>query len=150
MIARRLLLVGGAAATLAACANLRMEPLDVRLVDLAPAEGGGLLEQRLALTLALSNPNPNEITLTGLRLTLDVNGETLARGQSGDSVTVPRLGEARMTVLASVSMFDLLPGIFAMTKRDGLDYRLSGTAFVAGLIGGSLPFAREGRLISNN
>jgi LEA14-like dessication related protein len=149
VIARRFLLFAGAAATLGACANLRLDPLDVRLVDLAPAEGGGLFEQRLALTLALSNPNPSDVTLTGLRVVLDVNGETLARGQTGEGVVVPRLGEARLVVLASVSMLDLLPGIVAMTQRDGLDYRLSGTAFVAGLAGGSLPFARDGKLIRN-
>jgi LEA14-like dessication related protein len=150
VIARRFLLIGGTAASLAACANLRLDPLDVRLVDLAPMEGGGLFEQRLALTLALSNPNPSDVSLTGLRVVLDVNGETLARGQTGDGVVVPRLGEARIVVPASVSMLDLLPGFIAMTRRDGLDYRLSGTAFVAGLGGGALPFAREGKLVSGN
>ncbi len=150
MIARRFLLIGGTAAALAACANLRLDPLDVRLVDLASMDGGGLFEQRLALTLALANPNPSDVSLTGLRVALDVNGETLARGQTGEGVVVPRLGEARLVVPASVSMLDLLPGFMAMTKRDGLDYRLSGTVFVAGLGGGSLPFAREGRLIANN
>lgn len=150
MIARRFLLIGGTAASLAACANLRLDPLDVRLVDLAPMEGGGLFEQRLALTLALSNPNPSDVSLTGLRVVLDVNGETLARGQTGDGVVVPRLGEARIVVPASVSMLDLLPGFIAMTRREGLDYRLSGTAFVAGLGGGALPFAREGKLVSGN
>ncbi len=149
MIARRFLLVGGVAAALAACANLRLDPLDVRLVDLAPLDGGGLFEQRLALTLALSNPNPGDVTLTGLRIVLDVNGETLARGQTGEGVLVPRLGEARLVVPVSVSMLDLLPGVIAMTRRDGLDYRLSGTAFVAGVGGGPLPFARAGRLVAN-
>lgn len=126
---------------------MRLEPLDVRLVDLAMAEGGGLLEQRLALTLALSNPNPSDVTLTGLRVALDVNGESLARGQSGESVTIPRLGEARAIVIAAISVFDLIPGVLAMSQREGLAYRLSGTAFLGGLGGGSLPFAREGRLI---
>lgn len=147
MIVRRAFLFSGTALTLAACAGLRLEPLDVRLVDLAMAEGGGLLEQRLALTLALSNPNPSDVTLTGLRVALEVNGENLARGQSGESVTIPRLGEARATVIAAISLFDLLPGVMAMSTREGLAYRLSGTAFLGGLGGGSLPFAREGRLI---
>jgi hypothetical protein len=146
-IARRGFLVASAATALAACASMRLEPLDVRLVDLAPAEGGGLLEQRLALTLALSNPNPSDVTLTGLRVALDVNGETLARGQSGESVTIPRLGEARATVIAAISVLDLIPGAMAMTQREGLAYRLSGTAFLGGFGGGALPFAREGRLI---
>jgi len=150
VIARRFLLIGGVGASLAACANLRLDPLDVRLVDLAPMDGGGLFEQRLALTLALSNPNPSDVSLTGLRVVLDVNGETLARGQTGDGLVVPRLGEARIVVPASVSMLDLLPGFIAMTRRDGLDYRLSGTAFVAGLGGGALPFTREGKLVSGN
>lgn len=147
MIGRRGLLISGAALALTACAGPRLEPLDVRLVDLAMADGGGLLEQRLALTLALSNPNPSDVTLTGLRVALEVNGENLARGQSGESVTIPRLGEARATVIAAISLFDLLPGVMAMTQREGLAYRLSGTAFLGGLSGGSLPFAREGRLI---
>ncbi|MCA3245885.1 MAG: LEA type 2 family protein [Tagaea sp.] len=150
MIARRALLAAGFAAAfsggLAGCAGVRLEPLDVRLVDLALVEGGGLLEQRLALTLALSNPNPTDVALDGLRVALDVNGEPLARGQSGEGVVVPRLGEARARVIATVSMLDLLPGVLAMTQREGLAYRLSGTAFVAGLGGGRLAFAREGRL----
>ncbi|MCM0020268.1 MAG: LEA type 2 family protein [Tagaea sp.] len=147
MIGRRGFVVSSAALALGACASMRLEPLDVRLVDLAMAEGGGLLEQRLALTLALSNPNPSDVTLTGLRVALDVNGESLARGQSGESVTIPRLGEARAIVIAAISVFDLIPGVLAMSQREGLAYRLSGTAFLGGLGGGSLPFAREGRLI---
>jgi hypothetical protein len=147
VIGRRTLFAAGAGAALAACAGVRLDPLDVRLVDLAPAEGGGLLEQRLALTLALSNPNPSDVSLSGLRVTLEINGEPFARGQSGESVTVPRLGEARATVIASISVLDLIPGVMAMSERQGLAYKLSGTAFLGGFGGGSLPFAREGRLI---
>lgn len=147
MIGRRALLISGIAGTLGACAGMRLDPLDVRLVDLAMAEGGGLLEQRLALTLALSNPNPSDVSISGLRVALEVNGEPLARGQSGESVTIPRLGEARATVIAAISVLDLVPGLMAMTQREGLAYRLSGTAFLGGFGGGSLPFAREGRLI---
>ena len=147
MIGRRALVISGIAGTLGACAGMRLDPLDVRLVDLAMAEGGGLLEQRLALTLALSNPNPSDVSISGLRVALEVNGEPLARGQSGESVTIPRLGEARATVIAAISVLDLVPGVIAMTQREGLAYRLSGTAFLGGFGGGSLPFAREGRLI---
>lgn len=147
MIGRRAVFASGAALALTACAGLRLDPLDVRLVDIGMAEGGGLLEQRLALTLALSNPNPSEVSLTGLRVALEVNGEPLARGQSGESVTIPRLGEARAIVIAAISVLDLIPGVMAMTQREGLAYRLSGTAFLGGFGGGSLPFAREGRLI---
>lgn len=147
MIGRRALVVSGVAGALGACAGMRLDPLDVRLVDLAMAEGGGLLEQRLALTLAMSNPNPSDVTISGLRVALEVNGEPLARGQSGESVTIPRLGEARATVIAAISVLDLIPGVMAMTQREGLAYRLSGTAFLGGFAGGSLPFAREGRLI---
>jgi LEA14-like dessication related protein len=147
VIGRRALVISGIAGTLGACAGMRLDPLDVRLVDLAMAEGGGLLEQRLALTLALSNPNPSDVSISGLRVALEVNGEPLARGQSGESVTIPRLGEARATVIAAISVLDLVPGLMAMTQREGLAYRLSGTAFLGGFGGGSLPFAREGRLI---
>jgi LEA14-like dessication related protein len=147
MIARRVFLIAGASASLVACASVRLDPLDVRLVDLAPAEGGGLLEQRLTLGLALANPNPSDVSISGLRVALEVNGETLARGQSGESLTIPRLGEARANVIAAVSILDLIPGVMAMTQRDGLAYRLSGTVFLGGFAAGSLPFAREGRLI---
>jgi hypothetical protein len=147
VIVRRAFLFCGAALTLDACATMRLDPLDVRLVDLAIAEGGGLLEQRLTLTLALSNPNPSDVSLLGLRVALEINGEPFARGQSGESVTIPRLGEARATVIAAVSVLDLIPGVMAMSTREGLAYKLSGTAFLGGLGGGSLPFAREGRLI---
>ena len=147
MIGRRALVISGIAGTLGACAGMRLDPLDVRLADLAMAEGGGLLEQRLTLTLALSNPNPSDVSISGLRVALEVNGEPLARGQSGESVTIPRLGEARATVIAAISVLDLVPGLIAMTQREGLAYRLSGTAFLGGFGGGSLPFAREGRLI---
>jgi hypothetical protein len=147
VIGRRGFLVSSAALASSACAGLRLDPLDVRLVDLGLAEGGGLLEQRLALTLALSNPNPSDVSLSGLRVALEVNGEPLARGQSGESISIPRLGEARATVIAAISVLDLIPGAMAMTQREGLAYRLTGTAFLGGFGGGSLPFAREGRLI---
>jgi LEA14-like dessication related protein len=147
VIGRRGFFGSSAALALTACAGLRLEPLDVRLVDLALAEGGGLLEQRLALTLALSNPNPSDVALTGLRVALEVNGEPLARGQTGESISIPRLGEARAIVIAAISVFDLIPGVMSMTQREGLAYRLSGTAFLGGLGGGSLPFFRVGHLI---
>ena len=115
MIARRALLAAGFAAAfsggLAGCAGVRLEPLDVRLVDLALVQGGGLLEQRLALTLALSNPNPTDVALDGgpVREQLVVTGDQIAA--VADTVASP-LGP---TAVADRTTFAPAPVPVALT-----------------------------------
>jgi LEA14-like dessication related protein len=130
---------------LGACHTLRtpLEPPDVYVTNLVPLLGGGL-EQRVRVDLRLQNPNNREIRLDGIRFTLEVNGQPLARGASAEAITLPRLGESAVSVEATTTLFDILRQVVALPSAQGLDYRISGTVFLRSAWGGRVPFEREG------
>jgi LEA14-like dessication related protein len=122
-------------------------PPEVRLADVRPAAGGGVFEQRFFADLRLVNPNDFAIEVDGLTLNLELNDQPFAHGQTSQSVTVPRLGEAVMPVEASTGILDLARQLFALADRGDLSYRISGVAYLAeGLGTTSVPYRTEGRL----
>lgn len=113
-------------------------------------EGITLFEQRFRLLLRVRNPNDRDLAVDGLEFTLDLNGEPLARGLSAEAVTVPRLGEATVTVFATSDLNGWLKQ-FRKLKRDGdgnlperLPYRLKGTVSSGSL--GRIPFTQDGEV----
>lgn len=135
------------AAALGGCAILgsRLEPLEVSLVDVAPA-GVTLLEQRFEVSIRVRNPNEAAIAATGLRFTLELNGVRFLRGLSGGAFEVPRLGEALVKVRARISAFDMLQQIAALGRGRSFTYRLKGTVFRDDMLRPRLPFENQGRL----
>lgn len=118
----------------------------VSLVDLAIGRPG-LLNQELVLTLRVGNPNDFAIPLEGLALTLEVNGREFAEGLSDQSVSLPRLGYAEVTVHATAGTLDILRELIALGEKDRIDYRISGTAYVGTPIGRrAVPYERDGAL----
>ena len=84
----------------AGCAGLPgRDPLRVAVVDIDALDGQGL-ELRLAIKLRLQNPNDSAVEFDGAALELEVNGRTLATGVSDQRGSVPRFGEAVLTVPA--------------------------------------------------
>jgi len=130
---------------LAACAGLSgMEPPEVSLVGLEPLPGGSL-EQRFAVELRVLNPNERELRVDGIDFTLAVNGSRLTRGVSSQEVTIPRLGEALLTVTATTTVFDLLRQAMNAADATELTYELHGRVFVADSPA-RLRFSRSGRI----
>ena len=116
-------------------------------VDLAPAAFASAFEQRVKVVLRLTNPNNRDLAIEGLRFSLELNEEPFTRGVSDQHVTVPRLGEETVEVIATTSVIDLLRQLQVLTRRQDLDfpYRLEGRIFLDDSLR-SLDFERSGRL----
>lgn len=133
-------------AVLAACAALRdAEPPQVRLADLRLLQSG-LFEQRLQVDLRVGNPNDFDLPLDGLTFELTLNDEPFAQGFTNEAVTIPRLGEATVPVVASTTLLDLVQQALVFGKRGDLSYRIEGVAYLQGPTRRSLPYERSGRL----
>lgn len=112
---------------------------DLRLLD------GNLIEQRFALTLRVTNPNTTEIAIEGLTFTVDLNGQSFAKGVSNKPVVIPRLGEGRVEVVATTGLGGILRQLNAFRDgRDKVDYRLRGR-LVTGNFGG-IDFDQQGEV----
>ena len=131
---------------LAACARLgEAEPLRVQLADIRLLPGG-LLEQRFQVELRLGNPNDFDLALDGLTFALELNDMPFARGLSNQAVTVPRLGEARLRVVASTTLIDLVQQVLILGQRSDLSYRIEGVVYLRGAARRKLPYETSGRL----
>src|SRR5262245_2026224 len=110
----------------------RVDAPSLLLVDVRPIQGGDF-EQRLELDLLVQNPNNFEVVLDGMRLQLEINGQRLAQAVSGQSVSIGRLGEQRVTLQASVTLLDVARSLLSLAGRErngALTYRVAGDAFV--------------------
>ncbi|MHA1151827.1 MAG: LEA type 2 family protein [Alphaproteobacteria bacterium] len=131
---------------LAACAQIgdlrspQVHVVDIRLLQ------SGLLEQRFRVDLRIGNPNDFDLPLDGLTFELDLNGRHFAEGFTDQAVTVPRLGQARISVDASTSLFDMMEQILILGERAELSYRIEGVAYLRGSTRRHVPYERGGRL----
>lgn len=149
MPTRRHLLVAAATLPLlaAGCAGLPgQDPLRVNVVGLDKLPGEGF-ELRFAVKLRVQNPNASGFDYDGIALELDVNGRTLASGVSAERGSVPRFGEALVTVPVSVSAVAAVRQMLGLMNggvRGELPYAIRGR--LGGGVLGSMPFASEGTL----
>jgi LEA14-like dessication related protein len=145
----RLFILALLAALAAGCSTIgygtKVLPPEVHIADLELMESG-LFEQRYRVTLRVSNPNDFELPLDGVRFALALNDQPFARGFSNHGVSVPRLGDAIVTVEATTSTFDIIRQVLAAQGRETLDYALDGTVFIKGGSRREVPFVQEGRL----
>lgn len=129
------------AALLTGCASVPgIEPPRVAVVGVERLPGEGM-ELRLALRLRVQNVSAVALRFDGLALDLDVNGQRLASGVLAESGTVPRYGEALLTVPVSISataaarqLLMLMQGPAEGASARELPYALRGR-----LSGGPLP-----------
>jgi LEA14-like dessication related protein len=115
MIVTRLIavmVVAVAALTLQSCAMFQgREPLQVTVLGVEPQESQGL-ELRMLVKLRVQNPNDAAIEYNGVSLEMYVRGKTFATGVSDAAGTVPRFGEAVITVPVTVSTFGMVGQAF--------------------------------------
>ncbi len=122
------------------------EPPRVNIVGLEKMQGEGF-ELRFGVKLRVQNPNSIPIEYDGLSMELDVNGRALASGVSADKGTVPRYGEAIITIAVSVSAVAAVRQMLGLadgSARGELPYALRGR-LGGGLLGGTR-FSSEGTL----
>ena len=77
---------------------------------------------------------------------LELNDMPFARGLSNQAVTVPRLGEARLRVVASTTLLDLVQQVLILGERSDLSYRIEGVVYLRGAARRKLPYETSGRL----
>ena len=144
----RLLVVLGLV-LMAGCSTLgrgvEVVPPEVRIVDLEMLESS-IFEQRFRVTLRVGNPNDFELPLDGIRFALALNEQPFARGYTAHGVTVPRLGDATLTVDATTSTLDLIRQAMNAPGRETLTYALDGDVFLRGGARRAVPFTQEGML----
>jgi LEA14-like dessication related protein len=100
----------------------------VTVVGIEPLEGQGL-ELRMLAKLRVQNPNDAPVDYNGVALEMTVRGKSFASGVSDASGSVPRFGEAVISVPVAVSAFSMLGQAFDMF-RSGVSgpiaYEMSG------------------------
>ncbi|MBL7250425.1 LEA type 2 family protein [Alloalcanivorax sp. C16-2] len=129
---------------LGACQTLSgLEAPEVNLSSLR-LEQVSVFEQQWQVVLRARNPNDRDLTLKSLDYELFVNGEKLARGLTGDKVTLPAMGDALVSTRITTSLMQTLSKLKALQQDPGapLDYRIKGTARVQGL---ALPLSFDQR-----
>lgn len=143
---RRLLLLA-LPAMLAGCAALTGgDPPKVHFAGVESLSGEGM-ELRFNVKLRVQNPADAPLEIDGLSLNLAVRGLDFASGVSAVKTTVPRFGEAVLSVPVTVPATALLRQAWAMTGHREvrkIEFELSGR-LGAGPFGGSR-FASKGEL----
>ena len=124
------------------CASLLLdaEPPEVLVTNITPLDAT-LFEQQLKVDIRVRNPNPFELNVTGLDFTLNLNGKRLARGLANEAVTIPRLGDAILSVNTTTSTLEVMRQLLSLHKEQDMEYQITG---VLHLDGTRLPFDTEG------
>jgi len=122
------------------------ESPEVLLVNITPLDTT-MFEQRLQVDLRVRNPNDYDLEVTGLDFTLHLNEQRLARGLSNNASTIPRLGDAVITVETTTSTFDILRQFLALRERQEVDYQVDGVLYTQGA---RLPFENKGVLLDSS
>jgi LEA14-like dessication related protein len=93
-----------------------------------------LWHQEFKVRIRVQNPNDRQLPIKGIVYELDVEGQELAHGMSGDSFVVPALGEAEFDMSVSANMANML---IKLLNKNGsqVEYRIYGKiSLSAGLL----------------
>ncbi|NKQ09453.1 water stress/hypersensitive response domain-containing protein [Pseudomonas sp. SST3] len=133
--------------SLAGCAAFsQRDPLNVQVAGIQPLPGEGL-ELRMDVKLRIQNPNDMALDYNGVALDLEVNGRRLASGVSDARGSVPRFGEAVLSVPMTISAFSAARQALGLAEHIGMDevpYVLRGK--LAGGLFGTQRFVEKGTL----
>ncbi len=127
------------------CASLlfQAESPEVLVSNVKPL-GGTLFEQRVQVDLRVRNPNDFDLDVTGLDFTLRLNDKKLARGLASQGVTIPRLGDAILTVETTTSTLDVLSQLLNLASGEDVTYHITGVLHLQDI---PLPFDNKGVLL---
>lgn len=145
---RRHLLLTLIALPLAGCATFGLrEPLRVSVAGMDPLQGEGM-EARFILKLRVQNPNDSALDFDGVAVDLELAGKGFASGVSDQRGSVPRYGEALISVPVTVPATAIIRQLFGIATTgkppDKLDYHLRGRLGGIGL--GGARFESKGEL----
>jgi LEA14-like dessication related protein len=90
----------------------------------------GVFEQQMFVTLRITNPTDRDFVITGTSFDLELNGQSFARGVSGTTLDVPRMGTATVEVETFSGLSGVLKQIGRLTGSDttpqSFRYRIRG------------------------
>ncbi|MEO6203441.1 MAG: LEA type 2 family protein [Nitrospirales bacterium] len=119
------------------------ESPEVLLVNITPLDAT-MFEQRLQVDLRVRNPNDFDLEVTGLDFTLHLNDQRLARGLTNKASTIPRLGDAVISVETTTSTLDVIRQLLQLSQRQEVSYQVDGVLYAQG---SRLPFKNKGVLL---
>jgi LEA14-like dessication related protein len=102
-----------------------------------------LWHQELRVRMRVQNPNDRALPVKGIVYQLDIEGQELAHGMSGDSFVVPALGEAEFDMSVSANMANML---IKLLNKGGTEvqYRIYGKISLSAGLLRSLEFNDHG------
>jgi LEA14-like dessication related protein len=124
----------------------KLETPDLSIVNVELVKGD-FWEQRLKVRMRVQNPNDRALPIKGIRYTLEVQGEEMARGVSGASFTVPPLGEAEFDMNITANMATTLVKLLGRGNealKDQIAYRIVGRVSLSQGLLRSIPFEETG------
>jgi hypothetical protein len=130
----------------AGCATLGQDPVSVTVAGVEPLQSEGL-ELRLAVKLRIQNPNDEAISYDGAYVKLNVEGREFASGVSDESGSIPRYGEALVTIPVTAPVIRMAIGALTMMNgkyRGKVSYELDGK--LDGPTFSSVRFASSGEI----
>lgn len=127
------------------CASwfIKGESPEVLVTNVTPLDAT-VFEQRLRVDLRVRNPNDFDYHLTGIDFTLNLNGKRLARGLGSKEVTIPRLGDAVITIDTTTSTLDIVRQLLEFSQKQEVMYDIKGMLHSTD---GRLPFTNAGTLV---
>ncbi len=132
---------------MAGCALINDVPPSVEVMDVRLL-GIGLTGQQLAVTLCVTNPNPDEIAFRRVTADLDVSGLPLATGASDLSVRLPARSSTTVPFTVVTTVQNLGAQLLGILHIGSVDYRVHGTVGLEGALDITLPYSRSGRIDS--
>ncbi len=128
----------------ASCALVTATPPQVAVASVQ-LRGAGLLDQSLAVTLCVTNPNASELSFRRIAVGVDAEGSPLAEGVSDTPVRLPPGSSVLVPFTVVSTVRNLGPQLLGVISTGAVDYRLHGTVTLDTL-GITVPFSRSGRL----
>ena len=128
------------------CATLQgRDPLQVTVAGIEPLQGQGL-ELRMLVKLRVQNPNDAPVDYNGVAVEMRVQGKTFATGVSDASGSVPRFGDAIISVPVTASAFRMARQAVDLMRGGGgtITYEMKGK--LNGSTFNSMRFRTQGEL----
>ena len=135
---------------LPSCASLHRDPLQVTVAGIEPMEGGGEgLEMRMMVKLRVQNPNDTPVDFDGVAVDMSVQGKQFATGVSDATGSVPRFGEAVVSLPVTISALRMIRqamGFMSASSSSMDKIRSEMKGKLSGKGSGSTRFAVQGEL----
>ncbi|RYF03308.1 MAG: hypothetical protein EOO77_31275 [Oxalobacteraceae bacterium] len=134
-----------AAFAVSGCAAINTVPPTVSVIDVQ-LTGLGLLDQQLATTLCVTNPNPTALSFRRVNVAVEVSGLPLAEGISDHAVFLPPNASTVVPFSVASNARNLGAQLLGTVSNGSLNYRVHGSIALDGPIGVTVPFSRSGRV----